>query len=212
MKVLSTVISFLTTATTSLGTHLSSSTMTLILRPWMPPFLLVSSYHILAACSASRPNAASGPDIGANSPMVISLSVMPGSAARAALAVSTPASAAANSDLANDGHERSPARFDFSDGKPTRSIVRASRHPFARPIAALWSQARLRSAGVVTRVPLCITARFAWCRKSASAAAAAEEDWTPDGRTISLRREVLGPSRRGGGRSCTGSTASTWPR
>src|ERR1044072_113643 len=44
-------------------------------------------------------NDASGPDIGANNPMVISLSVMPGSAARAALAVSAPRSAETSSDL-----------------------------------------------------------------------------------------------------------------
>src|SRR5579863_10365580 len=49
----------------------------------MPPFLFVSSYHIFAACRGSRPKEASGPDIGANRPMVISVSVRPGSAARA---------------------------------------------------------------------------------------------------------------------------------
>ena len=49
MNVLSTVTNFFTTATTSIGLHLSSAMVSLILRPWMPPFLLISSYHIFAA-------------------------------------------------------------------------------------------------------------------------------------------------------------------
>jgi len=49
MKTLSTVTYFLMMARSSLGAHLSSSMMVLILRPWMPPLALMSSYHIFAA-------------------------------------------------------------------------------------------------------------------------------------------------------------------
>src|SRR3546814_14846745 len=52
----------------------------LIFRPWIPPSLLICSYHILAAFTTSNPYAIPFLDKGEKSPMVILSSVTPGSA------------------------------------------------------------------------------------------------------------------------------------
>src|SRR3546814_20651547 len=52
----------------------------LIFRPWIPPSLVICSYHILAAFTTSNPYVIPFPDKGEKSPMVILSSVTPGSA------------------------------------------------------------------------------------------------------------------------------------
>src|SRR3546814_6475940 len=72
----------------------------LIFRPWIPPSLLICSYHILAAFTTSNPYAIPFPDKGEKSPMVILSSVTPGSAC----AKTGPVAAATNNAARSEEH------------------------------------------------------------------------------------------------------------
>ena len=155
------------------------------MRPWMPPFLFASSYHIFAACSASRPNAASWPDIGANSPMVISLSVMPGSAAgafpinpadtssgqRAAFSWFPPGSSSVDDQPTRSAFERQAAAMRRIVICPPSGCIRIEHH--AAAIRQLHSfRVQQHDAGS-NADPRCRASRSSPARRAASAPLAA---------------------------------------